>query len=91
MCQCVLQRVVLSCSVLQFVLQCVASDLQYAAAGVAAACSVVQQSPWCVHYNQIHNERGLFFVCVLQCVLQCVFIAMCVAVCCCVLECGDLQ
>ena len=69
-------RVVLSCSVLQFVLQCGAvcvavccSDLQCAAAGVAASCSVVQQSPWCVHYNRIHNERGLFFVCVCVCIV----------------------
>ena len=55
------------------------SDLQCAAACVAAICSVVQQSPWCVHYNRIHNKRGLFFVCVCVCVcLVCAY--MCVRV-----------
>ena len=64
-------RVAAFCIELKCVAVCVAvccSNLQCA----AATCSVVQQSPWCVHYNRIHNERGFFFVCV------CVYVCVCV-------------
>jgi len=64
------------------------SDLQCAAAGVAVSCNLVQQSPWCVHYNRIHHERGLFSVCVCVCVCVCACVCVCVRVCVCVCVCA---